>query len=94
MGMCIALYCWTITQPIAHINHNEGKLPDKLVMYFFLNCTSFLQPADMGMIACLKIRCKATMLKRLLAICNDPLLYEEALAAGNSARRGCKGINY
>jgi hypothetical protein len=34
------------------------------------------------------------MLKSLLAICNDESLYEEALAAGTRARRGCKGLAY
>jgi hypothetical protein len=46
------------------------------------------------MIACLKVGYKASMLKSLLAICDDESLYEEALAAGTRARRGCKGLAY
>jgi hypothetical protein len=79
----------------AHSNLDREKLPSKLVILFFPpNCTSFLQPADMGMIACLKVGYKATMLRRLLAICDDDSLYQEALEAGAKARRGCKGLEY
>jgi len=79
----------------AHVDLDSNKLPAKLVLLFFPpNCTSFLQPADMGMIACLKVGYKANMLKRLLAICDDDSLYEESLAAGERARRGCKGLDY
>jgi len=48
----------------------------------------------MGMIACLKVGCKATMLRRLLAICDDDNLYQEALAAGVTARKGCKVLEF
>ena len=79
----------------AHSNLDESKLPRKLIIYFFPpNCTSFLQPADQGMIACLKVGYKANMLKKLLAICDDSALYDEAVAAGARARRGCKGLEY
>jgi hypothetical protein len=67
----------------AHINLDKNKLPPKLVIEFFPpNCTSFLQPADMGMIACLKVGYKANMLRKLLAICDDESLYQEAMTAG------------
>jgi hypothetical protein len=79
----------------AHSNLDESKLPRKLIIYFFPpNCTSFLQPADQGMIACLKVGYKANMLKKLLAVCDDSVLYDEAIAAGARARRGCKGLEY
>jgi hypothetical protein len=79
----------------AHTNLDESKLPMKLIIKFFPpNCTSFLQPADQGIIACLKVGYKASMLKSLLAICDDESLYQEALAAGTRARRGCKGLAY
>ncbi len=69
----------------AHANLDKNKLPSKLVILFFPpNCTSLLQPADMGMIACLKVGYKANMLRRLLANCNDDSLYQEALDAGQS----------
>ncbi len=32
------------------------------------------------------------MLKKLLAVCDDSALYDEAIAAGARARRGCKGL--
>jgi hypothetical protein len=50
--------------------------------------------ADQGMIACLKVGYKAKMLKKLLAICDDSALYDEAIAAEVRARRGCKGLEY
>jgi len=79
----------------AHCGLDSNKLPKKLILLFFPpNCTSFLQPADMGMIACLKVGYKAEMLRRLLAICDEPALFEEAMAAGARARRGCKGLAY
>jgi hypothetical protein len=53
----------------AHVNLDKDMLPTELVIQFFPpNCTSFLQPADMGMIACLKVGYKALMLRKLLAI--------------------------
>jgi len=48
----------------------------------------------MGMIACLKVGYKANMLRRLLAICDNDSLYQEALEAGQRARRGCRGVDY
>jgi hypothetical protein len=40
----------------AHTDLNKALLPSKLIiLYFPPNCTSFLQPADMGMIAALKV---------------------------------------
>jgi hypothetical protein len=73
----------------------KTKLLSKLVILLFPpNCTSFLQPADMGMIACLKVGYKANMLRMLLAIRNDDSLYQEALEAGQRARRGCRGLDY
>jgi hypothetical protein len=67
----------------AHVDLDNNKLPAKLILLFFPpNCTSFLQPTDMGMIACLKVGYEANMLRRLLAICDDDSLYKEALAAG------------
>jgi len=78
----------------AHANLDSNRLPDHLVIRFFPpNCTSFLQPADMGMIASLKLGYKAIMLKTLLSICDDPVLYTDAIEAGRTARRGCKGLS-
>jgi hypothetical protein len=99
------LWSWHLSQHVhclllldncpAHTYLDESKLPMKLIIKFSpLNCTLFLQPADQGMIACLKVGYKANMLRSLLAICNDKSLYEEALAAEARARRGCKGLAY
>jgi hypothetical protein len=78
----------------APANLDSNRIPDRLVIRFFPpNCTSFLQPADMGMIASLKLGYKAIMLKTLLSICDDPVLYTDAIEAGRTARRGCKGLS-
>jgi hypothetical protein len=70
----------------AHANLDSDRIPDCLVIHFFPpNCTSFLQPVDMGMIARLKIGYKAIMLKTLLSICDDPVLYTDAIEAGKMA---------
>jgi hypothetical protein len=49
---------------------------------------------DMGIIACIKVGYKAMMLKKLLTICDNQELYEEALKKGKKARKGCMGIDY
>jgi hypothetical protein len=78
----------------AHANLDSDRIPDHLVIHFFRpNRTSFLQPADMVMIASLKIGYKAIMLKTLLSICDDPVLYTDATEAGRTAQRDCKGLS-
>jgi hypothetical protein len=51
-----------------------------------------MQPADMGMIAGLKVGYRLQMLKKLLAICDDEELYKDAIEAGQKARKGCIGL--
>ena len=70
-------------------------LPDKLKIVFFPpSSASFLQPADMGMVATIKMKYKALMLRTLLAICDDEESYKQAIARGRKARRGCKGMEH
>jgi hypothetical protein len=66
---------------------------DLLSISFHQTLLHFLQPADMGMIASLKIGYKALMLRTLLSICDDPFLYTVAIEAGRTARQGCKGLS-
>ena len=62
---------------------NDSQLPKKLhILFFPPNCTSFLQPADMGMIASLKIGYQMTMLTILCNVCKSRESYEEAVANG------------
>jgi hypothetical protein len=77
------IYCLLLLDNCpAHCNLDSNKLPQKLILLFFPpNCTSFLQLADMGMIACRKVGYKTEMLRHLLAICDEPPLFEEAVAA-------------
>ncbi|MGH7954790.1 MAG: hypothetical protein ACREOZ_02395 [Gloeomargaritales cyanobacterium] len=63
-----------------------------MTVFFPAKCTSFMQPADMGMIASLKIGYKAIMLRKLLAICDNEQMCKEALQESRKARRGCKGL--
>jgi hypothetical protein len=64
--------------------------PNKVIILFFPpNCTSLLQPADIRMIAGLKVGYRVSMLRKLLAICDDEELYDEALIAG---KKGTKGM--
>ncbi len=44
------------------------------------------------MIAGLKVGYRVSMLRKLLAICDDEELYDEALIAGKKAPKGCKGL--
>jgi len=79
----------------AHTDLNKALYPDKVIIFFFPpNCTSFLQPADMGMIAGLKVGYRVSMLRKLLAICDDEELYDEALIAGKKAPKGCNGLSF
>jgi hypothetical protein len=79
----------------AHTDLDKSRLPQKLVILFSPpNCTSFMQPADMGMIASLKVGYRVLMLKKLLAICDDEELYRDAIEAGKKARKGCNGLAY
>jgi hypothetical protein len=77
----------------AHTDLDKSRLLQKLVILFFPpNCTSFMQPADMGMIAGLKVGYRVQMLKKLLAICDDEELYKDAIEAGQKAQKGCIGL--
>lgn len=58
------------------------------------NLTSKHQPADQGMIAALKVGYKLHMLRKLLAICENPDEYQAAREAAKSAKRGCVGLEY
>ena len=65
------------------------------VLFLSPNTTSNYQPADMGMIASLKIGYKATMLNKLLRIFDNEGGYEGA--AANRRRtipRGQRGLDY
>ena len=58
------------------------------------NVTNNHQPADMGMIACLKMHYKANMLQKLLVIFDADGGYENAVALQKTQKRGCKGIDF
>jgi hypothetical protein len=58
------------------------------------NMTSNFQPADMGMIASLKIGYKATMLQKLLDIFDAEGGYEGAANQRRTIRQGQRGLDY
>jgi hypothetical protein len=79
----------------AHTDLNKALYPNKVIILFFPpNCTSFLQPADMVMIAGMKVGNKVSMLRKLLAICEDEELYDEALIAGKKTLKGCNSLSF
>ena len=71
-----------------------GMLPDWLKIVFFPpNVTNRSQPADMGMIASLKIGYKTTMLAILLDIFDEEGGYEDAARRRKLTRSGCRGLD-
>jgi hypothetical protein len=74
---------------------NTSDIPDRLLIIFLPpNMTSMHQPADMGMIATLKVGYKMQLLAKLLAIFDIEGGYEAAYNARMRQRMGCRGINY
>ena len=79
----------------AHNDLQETNYPPYIIIKFFPpNLTSRHQPMDMGIIASLKVGYKFRMLDQLLAICDDPDTYNDAVERGRQCRRGCKGLAY
>ena len=71
------------------------QLPKKLIIKFLPpNVTNTHQPADMGMIASLKLGYKSLYLRILLDIFDSDGGYEQAAIRRNKQKRGCKGIHY
>ena len=56
--------------------------------------TSNHQPADMGMIASLKVGYRTKMLEKLLAIFDEEGGYERAAEARKMIKAGCRGLDY
>jgi hypothetical protein len=76
-------------------NLEKSSLPRNLeIIYFPENVTNTHQPADMGIIASLKVGYKIAMLEMFLAIFDVEGGYEDAAAARRHQKRGCKGIQY
>jgi hypothetical protein len=76
-------------------NLDKSSLPRNLeIMYFPENVTNKHQPADMGIIASLKVGYKISMLEMFLAIFDVEGGYENAAAARRHQKPGCKGLQY
>ena len=76
-------------------NLDLSLLPANLhMMYFPPNVTNTHQPADMGMIARLKVGYKLEMLQRLVAIFDLDGGFQQAAISHGRQQRGCKGLAY
>lgn len=74
---------------------DTSVLPKELHICFLPpNMTSNHQPADMGMIASLKVGYKSKMLRMLLDVFDGEGGYEAAAKARKQLRRGCRGLEY
>ena len=72
-----------------------SKIPTRLTIKFLLpNVTSRHQPADMGMIAALKVGYKAMFLRSLLEIFDNEGGFEAAAASRARQKRGCRGLQH
>ena len=77
-----------------HKDLGLGMLPNNLHIVFFPpNVTNSHQPANMGLIAALKVGYKSKMLEVLLGIFDEVGGFEEATRVRRQQRRGCKGID-
>jgi hypothetical protein len=78
----------------AHTDLDESRLPKKLIIQFLPpNVTSRHQPADMGIIAAIKVGYRTLMLCQLLALFDEPNGFKNAERARKQRRQGCKGLD-
>ena len=63
-------------------------------MFFPPSLTARHQPADQGMIACLKLGYKLKLVQIVLQICHDHEGFKAAQRASASQRNGCKGTMF
>ena len=78
----------------AHMVPNDAY-PDKIMLYFLPpGVTSKHQPADMGMIAALKVGYRMKMLDSLLAIFDVDGGYASAATTRGLQKAGCRGLAY
>ena len=74
---------------------DEGRLPPLLHLVFLPpNVTNTHQPADMGMIASLKVGYKSKMLMGLLDVFDAEGGFERAGVERARQRRGCRGLQF
>ena len=73
---------------------NYVKPPNLTILFFPPNLTSRHQPADMGLIAVLKVGYKSRMLQVLLDLYDDCDDFEDLAEQRKKIRKGCRGIHY
>ena len=79
----------------AHKVLDNNRLPAKpLIISFHPNVTNQHQPADMGIVAAMKVGYRAHMLSIILDIFHEPDGYKNAELARARRPRGCKGVHY
>lgn len=78
----------------AHTKLDPTHLPKNLIIHFFpSNVTSLHQPADMGIIATMKVGYRTLMLTQLLDVFDAPNGFKNAEEVRRGRRRGCKGLD-
>ena len=87
------MYCILLLDNCTAHDIDMTKLPYHLIVLFLPpNVTNTHQPADMGVIACLKVGYKTVMLEKLLSIFDVEGGFEQARVERAKQIRGCAGI--
>lgn len=94
-----SVYCILLLDNCTAHNMDLDKIKQryggKLIIFFFpLNVTNKHQPADMGMIAAMKVGYRIIMLTKLLDIFEVDGGYEKAALARELQQKGCRGLDY
>ena len=89
------VYCILLLDNCTAHDIDMTKLPYHLIVLFLPpNVTNTHQPADMGVIACLKVGYKTVMLEKLLSIFDVEGGFEQARVERAKQIRGCAGIEF
>ena len=79
----------------SHKGLDDNRMTKKFVIIFFPpNVTNENQPADMGIVAAMKVGYRTHMLSIILDIFHEPDGYKNAEVARARRPRGCKGVHY
>ena len=89
------MYCILLLDNCTAYNIDLTLIPSRIIIIFFPpNVTNRFQPADMRMIAALKVRYRIIILGKLLDIFDTDGGYEEAVIRRAQQPSGCKVLDY
>ena len=89
------LYCILILDNCTAHKIDVSHISDRIIIVFLpKNVTNKHQPADMGMIASLKVGYRVIMLGKLLDVFDQEGGYEKAADTRGKQPRGCRGLDY